>query len=133
MATLNEQIIDAKTARHDADGHKNSFKRLDQTARAIGRLGDELVSHRDQQRVSRQTQKLRQGFQALSDKIDMKVKELMEMGNEFDGNYVNEKNRDFRQRFCDQTTSGGGWTVPNKTILVFVIVLACQLCCINDI
>jgi chromosome segregation ATPase len=82
LATLNEQIIDAKTARHDADGHKNAFKRLDQTARAIGRLGDELVSHRDQQRVSRQTQKLRQGFQALSDKIDMKVKELVEMGNE---------------------------------------------------
>ena len=30
MTTLNEQIIDAKTARHDADGHKHSFKKLDQ-------------------------------------------------------------------------------------------------------
>lgn len=30
MTALNEQIIDAKTARHDADGHKHAFKKLDQ-------------------------------------------------------------------------------------------------------
>ena len=52
---------------------------LFKAARGIGRLGDDLVSHREQARVTRQAQKLRQGFQALSDKIDLKIKELLEM------------------------------------------------------
>ena len=38
-----------------------------------------MVSHREQTRVTRQAQKLRQGFQALSDKVDLKIKELLEM------------------------------------------------------
>jgi hypothetical protein len=47
--------------------------------------------------------------------LDTKVYNTVEEDETFDVN--NNDPGDFRQRFCDQTTSGGGWTVPNLTSL----------------
>ena len=58
------------------------FKKLDQSARGIQRLGDDKVSKRDDARVTKCTKLLRQTYQELSNKIDMKIRSLTEMHGE---------------------------------------------------
>jgi hypothetical protein len=41
-----------------------------------------------------------------------------------DSGPANENGRDFRRRFCDQETSGGGWTVADQWLVLFPGVLA---------
>ena len=50
-----------------------------QSARGISRLGEEKVSKRDDARVSKCTKQLRQAYQELSNKIDMKIKSLSQV------------------------------------------------------
>ena len=38
---------------------------------------------------------------------------------------MNDNDRDFRQRFCDQSTSGGGWTVISSMQLLVLVIFAC--------
>ena len=38
----------------------------------------------------------------------------------------NENGRDFRRRFCDQDTSGGGWTVPFNSVRLFAAMFVVQ-------
>ena len=62
--------------------NKHYFKKLDQSARGIQRLGDDKVSKRDDTRVTKCTKLLRQSYQELSNKIDMKIRSLTEMHSE---------------------------------------------------
>ena len=52
---------------------------MDQSARGIQRLGEDKVSKRDDARVTKCTKQLRQTYQELSNKIDMKIRSLTEM------------------------------------------------------
>ena len=67
-----------------------------------------------------------------AEKVLQTCEQLLEAGFLDNKEYTVDATEDsnFRKRFCDQTSSGGGWTVPRASILMSlsgVIVIACLL------